>query len=85
VLFSALLEQGGQVRDRDEGHTAMGLIEMRHGHGIFVAMPRDDVLTSALTLRMKRSELTIADVLEARISLESALAAEAARVGVSDS
>jgi DNA-binding FadR family transcriptional regulator len=73
------------VRDALRTLSSMGLVEVRHGHGIFVASPRDDVLTNALTLRMQRSELTIADVLEARISLESALAAEAARVGVSDS
>lgn len=73
------------VRDALRTLSSMGLVEVRHGHGIFVALPRDDALTNALALRMQRSELTVGDVLDARISLESALAAEAARVGVSDS
>ena len=72
------------VRDALRTLSSMGLVEVRHGHGIFVAMPRDDILTNALALRMQRSELTVGDVLDARISLESALAAEAARVGASD-
>ncbi|MGH3436781.1 MAG: FadR/GntR family transcriptional regulator [Sciscionella sp.] len=69
------------VRDALRTLSSMGLVEVRHGHGIFVAQPRDDALTNALALRMQRSELTIGDALQARVSLESALAAEAARVG----
>jgi DNA-binding FadR family transcriptional regulator len=72
------------VRDALRTLSSMGLVEVRHGHGIFVAVPRDDILTTALLLRMQRSELTIGEVLSARIALESTLAAEAARVGDSD-
>jgi len=85
ALAEALGVSRSVVRDALRTLSSMGLVEVRHGHGIFVAMPRDDALTNALALRMQRSELTVADVLDARISLESALAAEAARVGVSDS
>ncbi|MDT7623914.1 MAG: GntR family transcriptional regulator, transcriptional repressor for pyruvate dehydrogenase complex [Pseudonocardiales bacterium] len=73
------------VRDALRTLSSMGLVEVRHGHGIFVAQPRDDVLTNALALRMQRSELTVGDVLDARVALESALAAEAARTGGPDS
>ena len=69
------------VRDALRTLSSIGLVEVRQGHGIFVAVPRDDTLTSALALRMQRSDLTISEVLSARISLEAALAAEAARVG----
>jgi len=69
------------VRDALRTLSSMGLVEVRHGHGIFVALPRDDVLTSALTLRLQRSDLTVGEVFDARIALESALAAEAARIG----
>jgi len=72
------------VRDALRTLTSMGLVDVRHGHGIFVAQRRDDALTDALALHIQRSDLTVGDVLEARISLESALAAEAARVGVPD-
>jgi len=69
------------TRDALRTLQSLGLVEVRQGHGIFVSIPRDDAVTSALTVRMERSELTIGQVLEARISLESSLAAEAARVG----
>jgi GntR family transcriptional repressor for pyruvate dehydrogenase complex len=72
------------VRDALRTLSSIGLIEVRQGHGIFVAVPRDDILTNALTLHMQRSDLTIREVLDARIALESALAAEAARVGDAD-
>ncbi|MGV9855778.1 FadR/GntR family transcriptional regulator [Streptomyces sp. NPDC003442] len=68
------------VRDALRTLSSMGLVEVRQGHGIFVAVPRDDILTTALTLRMQRSEVTIGEVLAARVTLESTLAAEAARV-----
>jgi GntR family transcriptional regulator, transcriptional repressor for pyruvate dehydrogenase complex len=67
------------VRDALRTLSSMGLVEVRHGHGIFAAQPRDDTLSSALALRMQRSELTVSDVLAARISIEGAFAAEAAR------
>ncbi|CDR01674.1 FadR/GntR family transcriptional regulator [Streptomyces iranensis] len=68
------------VRDALRTLSSMGLVEVRQGHGIFVAVPRDDILTTALTLRMQRSDVTIGEVLAARVTLESTLAAEAARV-----
>ena len=69
------------VRDALRTLSSMGLVEVRQGHGIFAAQPRDDTLSTALALRMERSELTVSDVLAARVSLEGALAAEAARTG----
>nr|WSY53628.1 FadR family transcriptional regulator [Streptomyces sp. NBC_00886] len=68
------------VRDALRTLSSMGLVEVRQGHGIFVSIPRDDIVTTALTLRMQRSGVTIGEVLAARITLESTLAAEAARV-----
>ena len=72
------------TRDALRTLQSLGLVEVRQGHGIFVSIPRDDAVTSALTVRMERSDLTIGQVLDARISLESSLAAEAARVGDED-
>lgn len=68
------------VRDALRTLSSMGLVEVRQGHGIFVSVPRDDIVTTALTLRMQRSGVTIGEVLAARITLESTLAAEAAHV-----
>lgn len=68
------------MRDALRTLSSMGLVEVRQGHGIFVAVPRDDILTTALTLRMQRSDITVGEVLAARVTLESTLAAEAARV-----
>lgn len=73
------------VRDALRTLSSMGLVEVRHGHGIFAARPRDDILSSALALRMQRSELTVSDVLRARITIEGAFAAEAARSGDAES
>lgn len=73
------------VRDALRTLSSMGLVEVRHGHGIFAAQPRDDTLSSALALRMQRSDLTISDVLQARITVEGAFAAEAAQCGDAES
>lgn len=68
------------VRDALRTLSSMGLVEVRHGHGIFVAIPHDNILATAMTLRMQRSELTVGEVLAARVALESTLASEVARV-----
>lgn len=81
ALSTSLGVSRSVVRDALRTLSSMGLVEVRHGHGIFVAVPRDDILTTALTLRMQRSDLTVGDVLAARVTLEATLAAEAARVG----
>jgi len=58
------------VRDALRTLSSMGLVEVRQGHGIFVSVPRDDIVTTALTLRMQRSGVTIGEVLAARITLD---------------
>jgi DNA-binding FadR family transcriptional regulator len=68
------------VRDALRTLSSLGLVEVRHGHGIFVAVPQSDILATAMSLRMQRSELTVGEVLAARVALESTLAAEVARV-----
>lgn len=84
-LSKALGVSVSVVRDALRTLSSRGLVEVRHGHGIFAAQPRDDTLSSVLALRMQRSELTISDVLAARISIEGAFAAEAARSGDAES
>jgi len=53
----------------------VGLIEMRHGEGTFVAAENKLLLDRILAKGLIRNEKTIADVCEARIVLETELAA----------
>jgi DNA-binding FadR family transcriptional regulator len=80
ALCDALGVSRSVIRDALRTLSSMGLVEVRHGHGIYVARPHDEALTNALALRIQRSDMTIGDVLDARTALESTLAAEAARV-----
>lgn len=53
----------------------VGLVEMRHGEGTFVAGGTDHLLDRILAKGLIRSEKTVADVCEARIVLETELVA----------
>jgi GntR family transcriptional repressor for pyruvate dehydrogenase complex len=53
----------------------VGLVQMRHGEGTFVAAEPDHLLDRILTKGLIRSEKAIADLCEARLILETELAA----------
>jgi GntR family transcriptional regulator, transcriptional repressor for pyruvate dehydrogenase complex len=53
----------------------VGLVQMRHGEGTFVAAETDHLLDRILAKGLIRSEKTIADVCEARLVLESEVVA----------
>lgn len=72
------------VRDALRTLSSIGLVDVRQGVGIVVAGPEDETLTHALSVRLQTSEVTVGDVLDARLGLETALAAEASRRGTPD-
>jgi GntR family transcriptional repressor for pyruvate dehydrogenase complex len=53
----------------------VGLVQMRHGHGTFVAQETEDLLDRILAKGLIRSEKAVADVCETRLILETELAA----------
>jgi GntR family transcriptional regulator, transcriptional repressor for pyruvate dehydrogenase complex len=53
----------------------VGLVQMRHGEGTFVAGEMDHLLDRILAKGLIRSEKTVADVCEARLVLETELVA----------
>jgi GntR family transcriptional repressor for pyruvate dehydrogenase complex len=56
----------------------VGLVQMRHGEGTFVAQGTDHLLERILAKGLIRSEKAVADVCETRLILETELAALAA-------
>jgi GntR family transcriptional repressor for pyruvate dehydrogenase complex len=56
----------------------VGLVQMRHGEGTFVAQGTDHLLDRILAKGLIRSEKAVADVCETRLILETELAALAA-------
>ncbi|MQA08158.1 MAG: GntR family transcriptional regulator [Pseudonocardiaceae bacterium] len=65
------------VRDALRTLESMGLVHIQRRHGIVVAEPSGGQIAHALSLRLQWSDMTMADVLEARRGLEQALAVEA--------
>ncbi len=61
------------VRDAIRTLSARGLVEVRQGRGMIIAAPDDRAYSVALTLLLARSDLSMSDVVEARMVLESAL------------
>lgn len=61
------------VRDGMRTLSARGLISVRQGHGTTVTQPDDVVFAQAFLLVVARSELTIGQILDARMELDTAL------------
>jgi DNA-binding FadR family transcriptional regulator len=61
------------VRDAMRTLAARGLITIRQGHGTRVTQPGDAVFAEAFLLLIARSELTIGQILDARMALDTAL------------
>ncbi len=61
------------VRDAMRTLSARGLITIRQGHGTTVTQPGDAVFAQAFLLVLARSDLTIGQILDARMALDTAL------------
>jgi DNA-binding FadR family transcriptional regulator len=61
------------VRDAVRTLAARGLLEVRQGRGMIVTSPDDNAYSEALTLLLARSDLTMSDIFDARIKLETQL------------
>ena len=62
------------VRDAMRTVAARGLIHIRHGHGMVVSEPTDDVYGEALLMLLMRAGVTMGDVIAARAAIEIGLA-----------
>jgi DNA-binding FadR family transcriptional regulator len=67
------------VREGIKVLEARGLLQVRPGKGIFLTKPTHEVITGALSLRMKFQQGTIEDLLETREMLELTIARLAAQ------
>ena len=72
------------VRDALRTLSSIGLVRVRQGIGIVVAQPDDETLTHMLSLRLQTADVTVGDVLDARLGLETALVTEASRRGTAE-
>ncbi len=69
------------IRDAIRALVARGLVTVRQGRGMSVAIPSDAAFSRALLVLLARSELTMGDVVEARATLETRLVGLAATSG----
>jgi GntR family transcriptional repressor for pyruvate dehydrogenase complex len=69
------------IRDAIRTVAGRGLVDVRRGLGMLITQPSDMPFAQALIILLMRSELTIADVREARAALETQLAPVAATRG----
>jgi DNA-binding FadR family transcriptional regulator len=72
------------VRDAMRTLAARGLVTVRQGHGMSIAEPDNETFNRALLLRLARSDLSWAEVAEARKYLETALIPVAATRGTDE-
>lgn len=83
-LSAALGVSRTVLRDAVRQLVARGLLTVRQGRGTMVAEPSDEALATAMIARMSRSALTVGDVMEARVTLETYVARLAATAGTED-
>jgi DNA-binding FadR family transcriptional regulator len=69
------------IRDAMRALVARGLVTVRQGRGMSVAMPNDQAFSEALLVLLARSGLTTGDVVEARATIETRLIGLAAVSG----
>ena len=81
-LSAALGVSRTVLRDAVRQLVARGLLTVRQGRGTMVAEPSDEALATAMIARMSRSAVTVGDVMDARITLESLIVRLAAEEGV---
>jgi DNA-binding FadR family transcriptional regulator len=69
------------IRDAIRSLVARGLVSVRQGHGMTVATPSEAVFGQALITLLARSDLRMADVVDARATIETRLVPLAADSG----
>ena len=69
------------IRDAMRTLAARDLIEIRQGYGMVTSQPSDVSFSEALMILLMRSELTVRDVRELRVAIETELAPLAAERG----
>src|SRR5207244_11259830 len=69
------------IRDAIRTLSGRGLVDVRQGLGMQITQPTDAPFAQALIILLMRSNLTIADVREARATIETRLAPLAAARG----
>lgn len=72
------------LRDAVRQLVARGLLTVRQGRGTIVAEPSDEALSTAMVALLARSSLTVGDVMESRITLETLIVRLAAEAGADD-
>lgn len=72
------------IRDAIRSLVARGLVTVRQGRGMTVAMPSDTAFSGALLVLLTRSGVTMGDVIEARSTIETRLIGLAAASGTDE-
>lgn len=83
-LSAALGVSRTVLRDAVRALVARGLLTVRQGRGTMVAEPNDEALATAMIARLARSTLTVGDVMDARITLETLVVRLAAESGTGE-
>ncbi|GEK80183.1 FadR/GntR family transcriptional regulator [Agrococcus baldri] len=69
------------LRDAVRALVAKGLLTVRQGRGTMVAEPSDEAFATAMVALLSRSTVTVGDVMDARITVETMLVRLAAAAG----
>lgn len=72
------------VRDAVRALVARGLLRVRQGRGTIVAEPSDEAFGDAMVALLARSAVTVRDVMDARVSIETMLVRLAAQAGTEE-
>ena len=71
VLCEALGVSRTVLRDAVRALVARGLLTVRQGRGTVVAEPSDEAFSTAAVALLARSELSVGDVMDARVTIET--------------
>lgn len=80
-LAAALGVSRTALRDGVRQLVSRGLLTVRQGRGTIVAEPSDEAFSTALVALLSRSSVTMGDVMDARITIESMVVRLAAEAG----
>ncbi|WP_051222505.1 FadR/GntR family transcriptional regulator [Agrococcus lahaulensis] len=83
-LSAALGVSRTVLRDAVRALVARGLLTVRQGRGTMVTEPSDGALADAMVALLSRSPVTVADVMDARIAIETMLVRLAATAGTEE-
>lgn len=83
-LSAALGVSRTVLRDAVRALVSRGLLTVRQGRGTIVAEPSDEAFATAMVALLSRSGLTVGDVMDARITVESMVVRVAAESGTAE-